>query len=147
MVVAMVNLSFLYLEVLHKLVQCKATTHFPSQVQQLPYTPISIVSVGILVSTRACHLNIFGMFSCESWVRFPDRGIVTLTRTPVNSRNGLIPKMGVLSGRHFAVSVRIVPGLPQNSKICPGWWIWGFFSKNPSGSTDLAIPGRKKRPR
>lgn len=38
---------------------------------------------------------------------------VTHTRIPVNSRNGLIPKMGVLSGRHLAVSVRIVPGLPS----------------------------------
>ena len=36
------------------------------------------------------------------------------TRTPVNGRNGLIPKMEVLSGRHLGVSVRIVPGLPQN---------------------------------
>ena len=33
-------------------------------------------------------------------------------RTLINSTNGLISKMGVLSGPHLAVSVPVVPGLP-----------------------------------
>ena len=75
-------------------------------------------------------------------------------RTPGNSRKGLIPKIGFLSGRLCAKFVRTGPGLPadfKNSSGCPDEGI--FLPSNvrisgsglSAGSNDVeSLPGSRK---
>jgi hypothetical protein len=54
--------------------------------------------------------------------------MITISRTPGNSRKGQIPKMALLSGFLWPNFVRIVPGLPYIFEISSGSSDQGIFS-------------------
>ena len=66
--------------------------------------------------------------SCASFLIFCGVHYVMWIRTPGNSREALIPKIGVLSGRLCAKFVRMEPGLPFDFRNLSGH-VGHFFAQ------------------